>query len=62
MAAFTLPTNSKISQDKTSPMPQGSNLRSFKIYRWNQDDGNPKAGNFANSVECDKRAEWFKQL
>ncbi len=39
MAKFTLPTNAKISQGKTWPMPQGTYARSFKIYRCNQDNG-----------------------
>ncbi len=54
MATFTLPTNSKIATGKTWPMPQGSNLRSFKIYRWNQDDGkNPQTDTYhINMDDC----------
>ncbi len=54
MATFTLPTNSKISQGKTWPMPAGTNLRSFKIYRWNQDDGkNPQTDTYhVNMDDC----------
>ena len=54
MATFTLPQNSKISQGKTWPMPQGTNLRSFKIYRWNQDDGkNPQTDTYhINMDDC----------
>ena len=45
MAEFSLPANSKISSSgKRWPAPAGSkNTRSFKIYRWNPDDGlNPR--------------------
>jgi succinate dehydrogenase / fumarate reductase, iron-sulfur subunit len=35
MVAFSLPQNSKIQPGKVHPMPVGSNIRSFKIYRWN---------------------------
>jgi succinate dehydrogenase / fumarate reductase, iron-sulfur subunit len=54
MATFTLPQNSKISQGKTWPMPPGSNLRAFKIYRWNQDDGKtPQTDTYhVNMAEC----------
>ena len=45
MAEFSLPANSKISSaGKRFPAPAGAkNVRSFKIYRWNPDDGaNPR--------------------
>ncbi len=45
MAEFSLPANSKISSaGKRHPAPAGAkNVRSFKIYRWNPDDGaNPR--------------------
>jgi succinate dehydrogenase / fumarate reductase, iron-sulfur subunit len=59
MATFTLPTNSKISQGKTWPMPPGSNLRAFKIYRWNQDDGkNPQTDTYhVNMDDCGKNEQ-----
>jgi succinate dehydrogenase / fumarate reductase iron-sulfur subunit len=40
MAEFTLPRNSKISEGKTYKAPAGAkNIRKFRVYRWNQDDG-----------------------
>jgi succinate dehydrogenase / fumarate reductase iron-sulfur subunit len=45
MAEFSLPANSKISSaGKRYPAPAGAkNVRAFKIYRWNPDDGaNPR--------------------
>jgi succinate dehydrogenase / fumarate reductase, iron-sulfur subunit len=54
MATFTLPTNSKIQPGKTWPMPPGTNIRAFKIYRWNQDDGkNPQTDTYhVDMDEC----------
>ena len=40
MVAFTLPQNSKVQHGKVHAMPAGTNIRSFKIYRWNPDEGN----------------------
>ena len=45
MAEFALPKNSKISgKGKTYPAADGAtNVRAFKVYRWNPDDGeNPR--------------------
>jgi succinate dehydrogenase / fumarate reductase iron-sulfur subunit len=44
MVQFTLPKNSKITVGKTWPKPVGGrNLREYRIYRWNPDDGrNPR--------------------
>jgi succinate dehydrogenase / fumarate reductase iron-sulfur subunit len=40
MVELTLPKNSKITQGKTWPKPEGAtNLREFRVYRWNPDDG-----------------------
>jgi succinate dehydrogenase / fumarate reductase iron-sulfur subunit len=40
MVEFNLPANSKIGTGKTYPAPAGAkDARSFKIYRWNPDDG-----------------------
>jgi succinate dehydrogenase / fumarate reductase, iron-sulfur subunit len=54
MATFTLPSNSKIGTGKSWPMPVGTNIRSFKIYRWNPDDGkNPQVDTYhINMDEC----------
>jgi succinate dehydrogenase / fumarate reductase, iron-sulfur subunit len=54
MVAFTLPRNSNIGTGKSWPMPSGGNIRSFKIYRWNPDDGkNPQVDTFhVNMDEC----------
>ena len=43
MAEFTLPKNSRITEGKTWPKPDGAKLTEFRIYRWNPDDGeNPR--------------------
>jgi succinate dehydrogenase / fumarate reductase, iron-sulfur subunit len=44
MAEFRLPKNSRITDGKAWPKPEGaSTLTEFRIYRWNPDDGaNPK--------------------
>ncbi len=40
MVELTLPKNSKVSKGKTWDKPKGGdNLREFKVYRWNPDDG-----------------------
>ena len=40
MVQLTLPKNSRITRGKAWPKPEGArNLRVFKIYRWNPDDG-----------------------
>ncbi len=54
MVAFTLPQNSKIQQGKVHPMPVGTNVKSFKIYRWNPDDGkNPQVDTYhVNMDDC----------
>jgi hypothetical protein len=47
MAQFTLPKNSKIQPGRTWPQPNGRNLREFRIYRWNPDDGkNPQVDTY----------------
>jgi succinate dehydrogenase / fumarate reductase iron-sulfur subunit len=44
MVEFTLPKNSKVTEGKTWPKPQGAQRTTeFRIYRWNPDDGrNPR--------------------
>jgi succinate dehydrogenase iron-sulfur subunit len=44
MVEFTLPKNSKVTEGKAWPAPAGArNLREYRIYRWNPDDGhNPR--------------------
>ena len=48
MVEFTLPKNSKINPGKVWDKPEGaSNLKEFKIYRWNPDDGkNPQVDTY----------------
>ena len=54
MAVFTLPKNSKIGKGKTYPAPAGAtNVKAFKIYRWNPDDGeNPSIDTY--ELDMDK--------
>ncbi len=44
MVEFTLPRNSRITEGKTWPAPEGAtNVRVFRIYRWDPDTGeNPR--------------------
>jgi succinate dehydrogenase / fumarate reductase iron-sulfur subunit len=44
MVEFTLPKNSRVTEGKTWPAPEGAkNLREYRIYRWNPEDGkNPR--------------------
>ncbi len=48
MVELTLPKNSKINSGKTWDKPEGvSNLKEFRIYRWNPDDGkNPQVDTY----------------
>ena len=48
MVEFALPANSKIGTGKSWPKPDGAgNTKTFKVYRWNPDDGeNPKVDSF----------------
>jgi len=47
MVEFALPKNSRITTGKTWPKPGGKNLREFRIYRWNPDDGaNPRVDTY----------------
>ena len=40
MAEFSLPKGSKVKSGKTWPAPEGAtNLKTFTVYRWNEDDG-----------------------
>jgi len=53
MVEFALPKNSKVQPGKVWPKPQGTNLREFRIYRWNPDDGkNPQVDTY--NVDMDK--------
>ena len=44
MVQFTLPKNSRVTTGKTWPKPADtSNIKEFRVYRWNPDDGqNPR--------------------
>jgi succinate dehydrogenase / fumarate reductase iron-sulfur subunit len=55
MVQFTLPRNSKVTEGKTWPYPQEArDLREFRIYRWNPDDGrNPRLDTYyVDSDDC----------
>jgi hypothetical protein len=55
---LTLPKNSQIRTGKTWPKPEGAtNLRTFRIYRWNPDDGeNPRVDTYF--VDMDDAGRW----
>jgi succinate dehydrogenase / fumarate reductase iron-sulfur subunit len=48
MAEFTLPKNSKVTEGKEWPKPDGAtNVKAFKIYRWSpDDDDNPRVDTY----------------
>ena len=55
MVAFALPKNSKITEGKAWPKPQGATeMREFRVYRWNPDDGkNPRVDTYhVNLGDC----------
>ena len=55
MVEFALPKNSQITGGKIWPKPPGATqLREFKIYRWNPDDGkNPRTDTYyVNTEDC----------
>ncbi|RLP26101.1 succinate dehydrogenase iron-sulfur subunit [Mesorhizobium sp. YM1C-6-2] len=55
MVELTLPKNSQIKQGKTWPKPEGAtNLREYRIYRWNPDEGgNPSVDTyFVDMDDC----------
>ena len=51
MVELALPKNSRVTVGKTWPKPEGAtNVRSFKIYRWNPDDGaNPRVDTYSST-------------
>ncbi len=53
MVEFVLPQNSRPTEGKTWPKPEGAtNLREFRIYRWNSDDGqNPRIDTYFVDVD-----------
>jgi succinate dehydrogenase / fumarate reductase iron-sulfur subunit len=54
MVEFTLPANSKVGVGKTVRAPAGAKrVKSFKIYRWNPDDGkNPQVDTFEIDLDA----------
>src|SRR5947209_9206250 len=54
MVEFALPKNSRITAGKTWPKPARKNLKEFRIYRWNPDDGaNPRVDTyFVDRDDC----------
>jgi succinate dehydrogenase / fumarate reductase, iron-sulfur subunit len=52
MVTFTLPQNSKLTPGRIWPIPAAKNLREFKIYRWNPDDGqNPHVDTYTLDMD-----------
>jgi succinate dehydrogenase / fumarate reductase iron-sulfur subunit len=55
MVEFALPKNSRPTAGKSWPKPEGANnLREFRVYRWNPEDGqNPRVDTyFVNMDDC----------
>ena len=52
MAEFTLPKNSQVKKGKHFPAASGAKqVRTFKVYRWNPDDGmNPRVDTY--DIRC----------
>ena len=47
MVQLTLPKNSRITEGKTWPKPEGETIRAFRIYRWSpDDDANPRVDTY----------------
>ncbi len=52
MVEFNLPKNSRVTPGKTWPANGATNTKTFKVYRWNPDDGqNPRLDRY--SVDLD---------
>jgi succinate dehydrogenase / fumarate reductase, iron-sulfur subunit len=53
MVQLTLPKNSQMRTGKTWPAPTGAkNTRTFRIYRWNPDDGqNPRVDSYVVDLD-----------
>ena len=53
MVEFALPANSRIGKGKVHPAPAGAtNVKTFKVYRWNPDDGkNPQVDTYAVDMD-----------
>ena len=53
MVEFNLPRNSRVQKGKDWPAPEGAaNTKTFKIYRWNPDDGkNPQVDNYTVDLD-----------
>ncbi|CAL8978406.1 Succinate dehydrogenase iron-sulfur subunit [Rhodoplanes serenus] len=53
MVEFTLPKNSRVTDGKVWPKPEGAtNTREFRVYRWNPDDGkNPQVDTFTVDLD-----------
>jgi succinate dehydrogenase / fumarate reductase iron-sulfur subunit len=55
MVELTLPKNSKVGEGKVWPKPAGAKeLREYRIYRWNPDDGqNPRVDTYyVDTADC----------
>jgi succinate dehydrogenase / fumarate reductase iron-sulfur subunit len=54
MVKFALPKNSRIETGRTWPKPASSEMRQFRVYRWNPDDGrNPRLDTyFIDTQNC----------
>jgi succinate dehydrogenase / fumarate reductase iron-sulfur subunit len=54
MAKFTLPANSRVKKGKTWDAPAGAtNVRAFKIYRWDPDTGdNPRTDTYNIDIDA----------
>ena len=60
MAEFTLPKNSKIKPGKNYPAkPDAKDVRTFRIYRWNPDDGENPHIDDVRSRSWRPAARWF---
>ena len=53
MVEFTLPKNSRITEGKVWSAPSGAkNLREYRVYRWNPDDGkNPRLDTYTVNLD-----------
>ncbi len=52
MVEFNLPKNSKVQKGKTHPKPQGDNLRTMEIYRWDPETpDNPRLDSYTVNLD-----------
>ncbi len=61
MAEFSLPKNSRVTKGKHFPAKGAKRVRTFKVYRWNPDDGaNPRTDTYEMISTSAVRWSWTR--